>query len=365
MPPDITVGISAYNSAEFIAQAVESVLKQAGPSLEVIVVDDGSTDDTVQIVQKLASADARVTVHQKENRGLGASRNDVLRLARGRYIHFMDGDDYMGPNFVDAMVGRADAMRSDVLLGSYYEVTQNDFRIEIAHIFKELAETANAFHWSDRPTVLMSRTPVWEKLYRRDFLHQNDIQFIETGAEDIPFSWQTLVNADRIGAVWTPYFYYRVRQGSITGGLSLVDDVFTAVDTAQDFVQRQQKWDEIRPYFVGRSISEMGYLIMKARPRFANDNAGRLRYFNRLIERFNSFDLDQLPQNVADRTNPLYVQLYAAVRNGLSADEMESWFASHVSPYAPQGPKKHVAQWNAGTLKATVRFALNTIRKRL
>jgi glycosyltransferase involved in cell wall biosynthesis len=360
---DVTVGISAYNSAEFIEQAVESVLSQEGRSFEIIVIDDGSKDNTANLVNAIAKRDSRVRVYQKPNAGLGASRNDVIDQAKGRFIHFMDGDDYMGPNFLDAMVSRADALKADVIISSYYEVSENDLSITRRGLFKELAEYTKGFHWSEKPIVLLSRTPVWDKLYRREFIENHSLRFIETGAEDIPFSWNTLILAETIGTVWTPYFYYRVRKGSLTGGVALIDDVFTAVDTAEAFLRSQPEWKSIQPYFVGRSISEIGYLLVKARESFINNKSARDLYFGRLIDRFKKFDVD-IPADVYKQLDPLYFEIYSAVQRGLSSEELGEWFATHISPYAQKKPKTYVFRLDASQFKAVARGLIARILKR-
>ncbi|MFB8341316.1 glycosyltransferase family 2 protein [Brucella cytisi] len=357
---DVTVGISAYNSAEFIEQAVESVLSQEGRSFEVIVIDDGSTDNTADLVTTLAKKDSRVRLFRKGNAGLGASRNDVIDQAKGRFIHFMDGDDYMGSNFLDALVSRADALNADVIISSYYEVSENDLVIVARGLPKELAEYTKGFHWTDKPIVLLSRTPVWDKLYRREFIEKNAIRFIETGAEDIPFSWKTLILANTIGTVWTPYFYYRVRKGSLTGGISLIEDVFTAVDTAEDFLKKQAGWSKIQPYFVGRSISEIGYLLVKARGSFISNPVARDAYFGRLIEKFRKFDVDISPA-VYGQIDRLYFEIYSAVQNGLSSEELGEWFAAHISPYAQNKPKDYVLRLDASQFKAVIRVLIARI----
>lgn len=357
---DVSIGIAAYNSAEFIEQAVESILSQDGPSFEVIVVDDGSTDETAAMVREIAERDNRVRLYTKKNAGLGASRNDVIDQAVGKYIHFMDGDDYMGPHFLDALVSRAEALRADVIVSSYYEVHENDLVAAPRGLPTDLAHYTKAFSWKEKPNVLLSRTPVWDKLYRREFLLANEIRFIESGAEDIPFSWQTLVLAERIGTVWTPYFYYRVRKGSLTSGVSLIDDVFTAVQVSEDFLKTQPMWRRIQPYFVGRSICEIGYLLVKARSGFINNQAAREKYFSRLIDRFKRFDIDIAPK-VYTRLDPLYFEIYSAVRQGLSPNEMAEWFATHVSPFAQSSPKGYVLRWDTRQFKSVLRFAMNKL----
>ncbi|KAA9371154.1 glycosyltransferase family 2 protein [Ochrobactrum quorumnocens] len=360
---DVTVGIAAYNSAEFIEQAVESVLSQEGKSFEIIVVDDGSQDNTAELVAAIQRRDSRVRLFQKPNAGLGASRNDVIDQAKGRYIHFMDGDDYMGPNFLDAMASRADALSADVIISTYYEVSSNDLVVIERGLPKELAEYSKSFNWTEKPIVLLSRTPVWDKLYRREFIQKNAIRFIETGAEDIPFSWKTLVLAERIGTVWTPYFYYRVRKGSLTGGVSLIEDVFKAVDSAEDFLMKQPNWKRIQPYFVGRSICEIGYLLVKAREGFINNPSARDAYFGRLIEKFKNFDVEISPK-IYKQLDPLYFEIYSAVQYGLSSEEMGEWFATHVSPYAQKTPKSYVLRRDASQLKAVIRVVLARLLRR-
>ena len=92
--PQISVILSAYNEERFIRKAIESVVNQTLEDIEIIIINDGSTDDTLDIINSYADKDKRIVVIDQENIGLGASRNKGMKIAKGEYVTFLDGDDW-------------------------------------------------------------------------------------------------------------------------------------------------------------------------------------------------------------------------------------------------------------------------------
>lgn len=105
MSPLITIGIPCYNASAWIGAAVESALAQTWPNIEVIVVDDGSTDDSGKILQTFGE---RIQLHRTNNRGVNRARNEILRLARGEWIQYLDADDYLLPDKITRQLHEAD-----------------------------------------------------------------------------------------------------------------------------------------------------------------------------------------------------------------------------------------------------------------
>ena len=93
LAPKCSVLMAAYNAERFVGEAVESILKQTFTDYEFIIVNDGSTDNTLNVLQEYAAHDKRIALVSRANRGIGATRNELLRMARGEYIATMDADD--------------------------------------------------------------------------------------------------------------------------------------------------------------------------------------------------------------------------------------------------------------------------------
>lgn len=119
----VSVIVPAYNAARLLERCVRSITGQTYPALEVIVVDDGSKDDTGKIADQLAAEDSRIRVVHKTNGGVSAARNDALKLVEGEWITFVDSDDYLEPDFLRSLL---DGEVADLVIGGYHTVGANE-----------------------------------------------------------------------------------------------------------------------------------------------------------------------------------------------------------------------------------------------
>ena len=126
----VTVVIPVYNSKNTVAKAVRSVLDQTYNELEIILVNDGSTDDSLDICNKLASEDKRIIVHSQENGGLSAARNKGISLATGKWITFVDSDDVAAPNMIEILMNAAVTANADLSVCNLKEVDTQDIDSE-------------------------------------------------------------------------------------------------------------------------------------------------------------------------------------------------------------------------------------------
>ena len=228
--PRISVIITAYNVAPYIKGAVESVQNQTWKNLEIIAVDDGSTDGTGQILDRMAAADPRVRVLHTENRGVSAARNEGIANARGEYIGFVDGDDRAHPEMYEAMMRGILASGADMAVVNYRETAAEGLnpgsvesgetdRMFLPERPENSSETAcrrdpvASFDPVLKASVLLQQrdaircfirsaaegtdgrivlhAAVWSKLFHRRLLRNN--RFPEgTSAEDIPFTTKAL-----------------------------------------------------------------------------------------------------------------------------------------------------------------------------
>lgn len=204
MNPLISVIVPIYNVEPYLRPCLDSVLNQTYTNLELILVDDGSTDGCAALCDEYAAKDPRVRVIHKANGGLSSARNAGLDTARGEYISFIDADDGVSPRFLE------------LLLSAGADIAQCGFSR-----FCTLETQAKFSPCSPREMTLRLHadangvyTVVWNKLFRRALL--DGLRFPEGRLhEDEFFTWQTYWRAKSCAVTDTTLYYYRPRQGSI------------------------------------------------------------------------------------------------------------------------------------------------------
>lgn len=175
--PLISVIIPVYNVEKYLKQCVTSVLDQDFLDFEIVLVNDGSTDSSSQICDEFSTSDPRITVINKENEGVGLARNSGVKVAAGKYIYFLDSDDFVGPNFFDILILQTNR-NSDIIQFGFNRITKFGKYVntsiptsmEIKSLSKEKEKLANIL---DSGCGLA----VWDKLIKRELLMENNISF--------------------------------------------------------------------------------------------------------------------------------------------------------------------------------------------
>ena len=125
--PLVSVIVPAYNAAGFISRCVESITSQSYPELEILLLNDGSTDDTAAVCARLAAQDHRIAVIDKPNTGAADTRNRGIRLAHGKYIQFVDCDDWLAPDFTEKLVTAAEQHQAELVVAPFWMVHPEHF----------------------------------------------------------------------------------------------------------------------------------------------------------------------------------------------------------------------------------------------
>ena len=221
----LSIIIPCYNAEKFIQKCVESILVQKGFDFEVILVNDGATDKTLEILENLAQTDERIKVINQENKGLSGARNTGIQNANGELLMFIDADDWLEPNSFDVISKNFN--NEDLFCFSYnrvfnYKITPRDLKIEgifdvnfiqrrmVGLIGKELSD----------PSQADSLVTAWGKIYKTEIIKNHKIQFTDTkliGTEDALFNIQYLENAEKVKILNLPlYNYLKITEDSLT-----------------------------------------------------------------------------------------------------------------------------------------------------
>lgn len=242
MSGKISVIIPVYNVKEYLNQCVESVCAQSYESLEIILVNDGSTDGSDKMCDELAGTDERITVVHQENGGLSAARNTGLLKATGEYITFLDSDDYIHPKTYESMMEQLQKYDADVAASGFQVVYDSEENT--------LTGTDEALCVTGREAVLklyrskeeyLVTVVAWNKLYRKSALPK-DFSFPKGRIhEDEYTSYRLLYPLSKVVYLNQNYYYYRQRKDSIMHtDFSLKRlDALPAMKEAVDYFEKQ------------------------------------------------------------------------------------------------------------------------------
>ena len=206
----VTVIIPAYNSADTIGNALEMVRKQTLKELEVIVVDDGSTDETRSVVESYMNAhnDMDITYLYQENAGPGAARNQGLNRAKGEYIAFFDSDDAVPIGAYNAMYYSAKQWDADVIVGLYLR-REGKGRWYIHDYIKGVCEHNEGQNCAGNYSIAIHNPSLWNRLYKKEFLNRHGIRFLpEYHGEDVAFNVETVRFAERVYTLDEIVYHY-------------------------------------------------------------------------------------------------------------------------------------------------------------
>ena len=221
--PDVTVVIPAYNSESWLEDCLSSVLAQTGVNLELVCINDGSTDGTGDVLAGFAALDSRVTVIDQPNQGQSVGRNAGLDVATGRYVVFLDSDDFWPENTLSDLVRRADEQKLDVLLfdcqafldGAVEPGTWKRYSTYYQRSRSYDAVRNGAQMVADMRRNRDYRPHVGMYLARRVLVQDHGIRFIPGIIhQDNPYTFALLLNAERVAHTGSEIYARRIRPGS-------------------------------------------------------------------------------------------------------------------------------------------------------
>ena len=219
--PKISVIVPVYNTEKYLRQCLDTIINQTLKEIEIICVDDGSTDNSLQILKEYQKNDARIVILNQNNGGGGKARNTGLEISTGEYLAFLDSDDYFDLQFLEKMYNQALSDKADlvVCMANTYDIRTNKCTLRYTHIKNQLTERIPFSYLDMKPSDIFNifgHVP-WNKLYRRDMILKNGLRFQEIHRNnDVYFSILSVICANSITLVKEPLVYYRVGMNTNT-----------------------------------------------------------------------------------------------------------------------------------------------------
>jgi CDP-glycerol glycerophosphotransferase (TagB/SpsB family)/glycosyltransferase involved in cell wall biosynthesis len=281
--PKLSLVVPVYKVQGYLPECLDSILGQDCTDFEIIAVDDCSPDESGAILDEYAKRDTRIhVIHLTENVGLGRARNAGLEKATGDYVLFLDSDDTLSDGALSAVRDRLEATGDPEILIFDYARTYWDGRVRPnlrADLLKE--EGPDTFSLAERPQLLDLLQIVWNKAYRRDFVTRTGLTFPPGYYEDAPWTFCSLISAERIAVLDRVCVRYRQRRegGNILKTVSRKHfDVFDQYQRVFDFLDAHEELTEWRgPLF--RKMADHYLTILERPGRLPQD--ARAEFFHR------------------------------------------------------------------------------------
>ena len=214
-----SVIIPVFNADDYLRQCLDSVLCQTEQAIEVICVDDGSTDGSLGILNDYSNADSRVVVLHQENRGGGSARNLGIGVARGKYLSFLDADDFFEKDLIKTAADALDASGADIAVYRSWVFREEDQSVyDAGWTYRtDLIPSQNVFTYRDMPDAIFNAfaNVPWNKMFRSSFVQERQIRFQPIQrTNDLLFVCSALVLAQGIVAIDRHLAYYRMGNAS-------------------------------------------------------------------------------------------------------------------------------------------------------
>lgn len=226
-----SIVVPIYKVEKYLGECIDSILSQTFTDFELILVDDGSPDSSGEICEAYKAKDTRVCVLHKQNGGLSEARNFGTRVASGKYLVYIDSDDYLSTNDFLEKLYEAAQEEPDIILYKYKKYFEGSKEFtEVGFHLPNISPSENKAEVIERLVATDAfYCAAWMKAIRRSLIAENDIEF-KTGilSEDQEWYYHVLLAADRITAIDEAFIVYRQRAGSITattGTKNIVDNV--------------------------------------------------------------------------------------------------------------------------------------------
>lgn len=246
--PKVSVIIPVYNTGEYVEEAVCSIMNQTLSELQIIIINDGSTDNSLQILTQLQNKDNRITIYSQENKGLSAARNKGLNHAIGDYIYFMDSDDILNENALKTCFDKCSSENLDFVFFDAESFSDDNISLLLSYNRKEKISTHEQTGLQSLNTLIDAsqyKSSVWLLFIDRNYLNSLSLDFLSGIIhEDQLFTAKLFVQAQKVAYIPETFFYRRLRPDSImTKPYSMINvrNYFVVVNELIKFASSQNE----------------------------------------------------------------------------------------------------------------------------
>lgn len=313
--PLISVIVPIFNAEPYLDQCLSSIEGQTCRDLEIICLNDGSTDGSLETMRAHAEDDRRIVVIDKSNQGYGATCNRGLDEAHGKWISIIEPDDWIEPDMYRAMMAHAESLdaRVDIVKTPYWRIIDPDTpqqrKINCSYR-RRVKVGAQPFPISAAPHLLRHHPSIWSAVYRADFLRENGIRFHEipgAGWADNPFLVDTLCQTDCIAYMDAPFYCYREETPEKSKATALNNTMmpFDRWMDMADSIERIGRADET----VLRELYQRAFTYFDGTVEFTGERDDVMKAMTGIVNRMERVDLVLDNPDISPAQKELFVRL--------------------------------------------------------
>ena len=278
----VSVIVPVYNVEKFIDKCLNSLVKQSLKEIEIIVVNDGTKDNSQKIIDKYVKKyPDKIKSYIKENGGQGSARNYGLKKASGEYIGYVDSDDFVEKDMYKKLYNKAKENNYDIVVCGNYNVSED-------YQNKNIDAFINNYN-TDLENIFFGKMAVWNKIYKRDILIKNKLEFKEkVWYEDLAFTLKAIMNSNTFAFIDEPLYDYLIREGSTLNNSNVQRnlEILDAFNDILSYIQHNKKEE----YFSKIEFLAIDHIYISAIVRVLKaeaDDKVKRETINKLIDYMN------------------------------------------------------------------------------
>ncbi len=292
----LSVIVPVYNVGHLAKRCIETLINQSYPDIEIIIINDGSTDNSSKYIEVFHNKCNVKIINLSENYGLGNARNVGISNSTGDFITFVDSDDWIDLDLYIEMIRSLDINNADIVICGIKNEYNNSFSSENRYEYRYYNNIN-----SDIALKLLTNygnnnykiSPVvWNKIYRKEIIKTSNISFLQNSYwEDDIFSFQVFLHANQVNLIPSVTYHYFQREKSITGDFSIkhIDDLVSSFFYLKTYLTDLQLWEQYRECFnsyLDRAICSMFNMLFKNEPSIIKQRSYIIEFYVRFSEKF-------------------------------------------------------------------------------
>lgn len=301
----ISIIIPVFNKENYLDECLISATTQTLDDIEIVCVNDGSTDNSQKILEKYSSEDSRIKIIKQDNHGPGYARNEGLKIAGGEYIFFLDADDWIEKDTLEKLYD--DAKKNDsqlVLFNALEHLPDNQFRKRIYYS----EDIPNTFDFHQKKDIVMNNfLIVCTKLHKNEFIKENHLAFSDTGLfEDVFFHIKSMIRAKKVSYVNEIFYNYRRTETNTRQSKSIQNkkshEFLQVLDEIKVFLTQEQVYQQLEENYVNFKLTELKNLF--------ENNEDKKEFFDLLKDDFDKNVINEgLLKNISVDKRNFYLSI--------------------------------------------------------
>ena len=283
--PIISVIVPVYNVEKYLPQCLDSILCQTFSNIEIICVNDGSTDKSRKILEEYKKKDSRIRIVDKKNGGLSSARNAGMEVAQGEFFSYIDSDDWVTPDMLEKLYDNITTFNSDISICAVHQFDETKQKIDDSNPYYTLGYFDKSFDnttfsYKDvKPFIMDVCVMAWNKLYRRSLIEECNAKYPDGFIfEDGPFFFSIFFKTKRVSIVREFLYYYRInRKNSIIqkAGKKFLN-VIDVVEMMYDKIKDLPDFDDFKYEFFRKKVEDFMYRFQNMKIQYKSAFAKKL-----------------------------------------------------------------------------------------